>query len=67
MRWCSTRTAGARDLECDLIRLEGKVRRVGGVRDEAAAIARKNRKLTRLLADAMLDNAGLEDLLPRKW
>jgi len=27
----------------------------------------ENAKLKRLLADAMLDNAGLKDLLSRKW
>ena len=27
----------------------------------------ENAKLKRLLADAMLDNAGLEDLLGKKW
>ena len=27
----------------------------------------ENARLKRLLADAMLDNAGLKDLLSRKW
>ncbi len=27
----------------------------------------ENAKLKRLLAEAMLDNAGLKDLLSRKW
>jgi putative transposase len=27
----------------------------------------ENAKLKRLLADAMLDNAGLKDLLAKKW
>ena len=31
------------------------------------ALAEENAKLKRLLADAMLDNAGLKDLLSRKW
>ena len=35
-------------------------RRLKGLEDE-------NAKLKRLLADAMLDNAALKDLLARKW
>jgi putative transposase len=31
------------------------------------ALNDQNAKLKRLLADAMLDNAGLKDLLSRKW
>lgn len=31
------------------------------------ALKDENAKLKRLLADAMLDNAGLKDLLSRKW
>jgi putative transposase len=31
------------------------------------ALEGENAKLKRLLADAMLDNAGLKDLLSRKW
>ena len=31
------------------------------------ALEDENAKLKRLLADAMLDNAGLKDLLSRKW
>lgn len=31
------------------------------------ALEDENAKLKRLLADAMLDNAGLKDLLARKW
>ena len=31
------------------------------------ALEEENAKLKRLLADAMLDNAGLKDLLSRKW
>ena len=31
------------------------------------ALQDENAKLKRLLADAMLDNAGLKDLLSRKW
>jgi len=31
------------------------------------ALADENAKLKRLLADAMLDNVGLKDLLSKKW
>lgn len=31
------------------------------------ALEDENAKLKRLLADAMLDNAGLKDLLTKKW
>lgn len=31
------------------------------------ALEDENEKLKRLLADAMLDNAGLKDLLSKKW
>lgn len=31
------------------------------------ALETENGKLKRLLADAMLDNAGLKDLLSKKW
>ena len=31
------------------------------------ALVDENGKLKRLLADAMLDNAGLKDLLSKKW
>ena len=31
------------------------------------SLEEENAKLKRLLADAMLDNAGLKDLLSRKW
>ncbi len=31
------------------------------------ALEDENGKLKRLLADAMLDNAGLKDLLSKKW
>ena len=31
------------------------------------ALVDQNAKLKRLLADAMLDNAGLKDLLSKKW
>jgi len=31
------------------------------------ALEDENGKLKRLLADAMLDNAGLKDLLAKKW
>ena len=31
------------------------------------ALEKENAKLKRLLTDAMLDNAGLKDLLSRNW
>jgi putative transposase len=37
-----------------------EAKRLRGLEDE-------NAKLKRLLADAMLDNAGLKDLLSKKW
>jgi putative transposase len=43
----------------------------GGLEVSAAkqlrALEDENAKLKRLLADAMLDNAGLKDLLSKKW
>jgi hypothetical protein len=40
--------------------------RVGSQAAEGAG-DRENAKLKRLLADAMLDNAALKDLLSKKW
>ena len=61
-------------VERDLLCLEGQVRGHGGFGRQAAlgakrlwAIRDKNAKLKRLLADAMLDNAGLKDLLAKTW
>jgi len=45
--------------------LEGKTRWLGRIRSQAAED--ENAKLKRLLADAMLDNAALKDLLGMKW
>ena len=43
----------------------------GGLEDSEAkrlrALEAENAKLKRLLADAMLDNAALKDLLGKKW
>jgi len=33
----------------------------------ASALSGKNGRLKRMLADAMLDNAALKDLLGKKW
>ena len=63
------------DVERDLLCVEGQVWRAGGVRGEPKAgaanrlrsLEEENGKLKRLLADAMLDNAGLKDLLSKKW
>ena len=58
----------ARHVERDLLRLESEAWRPGGIRGEAtAALEHENAKLKRLLADAMLDNVGLKDLLAKKW
>jgi putative transposase len=49
------------------VRLEGEVRRDGRVRGQAAqALEAENAKLKRLYADAILDNAGLKELLAKK-
>ena len=48
--------------------LEGEVRRHGRLGcAEAAKLEAENAKLKRLLAEAMIDNAGLKDLLAKKW
>ena len=58
----------ARDQLGDILQVEGQVRRPGGLRGQAAEGAGgRERKLKRLLADAMLDNAALKDLLAKKW
>ena len=47
--------------------MEGKVRRDGGVRGQAAAgLEDENGRFNRMLADAMLDTVALKDLLGRK-
>ena len=40
---------------------------MGGEKAVMKALKAVNVKLKRLYADAMLDNAGLEDLLAQKW
>jgi putative transposase len=49
--------------------MEGQIRRHGRIRSQAAekTLEDENAKLKRLLADAMLDNAALKDLLGKKW
>ncbi|OWK22592.1 hypothetical protein AJ87_42625 [Rhizobium yanglingense] len=50
------------------LQVESQVRRHGRVRSQAAEDAGgREAKLKRLLADAMLDNAALKDLLGKKW
>jgi len=56
----------ARDVERNLLWVEGEVRRAG-VPDakRLRALEEENARLKRVLADTMLDNAGLKDLLPK--
>ena len=53
-----------RDLKRDLLQVEGEVRRlkVSDAR-RLKALEDENRRLKRLLADSLLDNAALKDLL----
>jgi hypothetical protein len=58
----------ARDQHSDIPRLEGEVRRHGCVRAKRLKqLEDENAKLKRLLADAMLDNVALKDLLGKKF
>ena len=60
--------AQARDLGSDAVQLEGQVRRPGCVGSQAAeGLEDENRKLKKLLAESMLDNAALKELLAKKW
>jgi putative transposase len=58
----------ARAVERDVLRVEGQV---GGLEVSDAkrlrALEEENGRLKRLLADTMLDNAGLKDLLSKNW
>jgi putative transposase len=58
----------ARDQRGKLLQLEAKY---GGLEVSEAKRLRglesENAKLKKLLADAMLDNAALKDLLAKKW
>jgi hypothetical protein len=54
----------ARDLKRDILQVEGKVRRArGSDARRLKALEDENRRLKRLLADSLLDNAALKDLL----
>ena len=58
--------AEARDKRGEL--LPGRSRRARSLRGQASEGAEsKNVRLKKLLADAMLDNAALKDLLAKKW
>ena len=46
--------------------MEGQVWRLGGLRRQAAE-GDENAKLKKLLAEAMLDNAMLNDVASKKW
>ena len=58
----------ARHERCDVLHLEEQV---WGLEVSEAkrlrALEAENAKLKRLLADAMLDNVALKDLLGKKW
>jgi putative transposase len=48
--------------------MEGEVRRHGRLGcQKLRGLEAENAKLKRLLAEAMIDNAGLKDLLAKKW
>ena len=57
----------ARDQQRDLLRVEGQVRRDGRVAKRLKALEEENGRLKRLLAESLLDQAALKDLLSRKW
>jgi hypothetical protein len=58
----------ARDQRADVLQLEGKVRRAGSFRAKRLkGLESENARLKKLLADTMLDNAALKDLLAKKW
>lgn len=58
----------ARHVERDLLCVEGQVWRLeASDAKRLRALEEENAKLKRLLADTMLDNAGLKDLLSKKW
>ena len=77
MQFCQATSAGAKT--ADLARKHGVSEatlyhwkaKYGGLEVSEAkrlrALEDENAKLKRLLADAMLDNAGLKDLLSKKW
>jgi putative transposase len=48
--------------------VEGEVRRHGRLHaQKLKGLEAENGKLKRLLAEVMIDNAGLKDLLAKKW
>ena len=58
----------ARHQQRDVLQVEGQVRRAGGVgRPAAEGAGGRERKLKKLLAEAMLDNAMLKDIAAKKW
>ena len=51
-----------------VLQMEGQVRRAGlSEAKRLKALEDENLRLKRMLADAMLDNAALKDLLGKKW
>jgi hypothetical protein len=58
----------ARDGRGELLQLESQVRRVEvSEAKRLKGLESENAKLKKLLADALLDNATLKDLLAKKW
>ena len=58
----------ARGQLADGLQVEGQVRRHGGSdAKRLRGLEDENAKLKRMLADAMLDNVALKDLLGKKW
>ena len=58
----------ARAQLADFLQVEGQVWRPGGVGGgRLKTLEDENAKLKRMLADAMLDNVALKDLLGKKW
>lgn len=43
------------------------MKRLRFTEEQIIAVLRENGRLKRMLADAMLDNAALKDLLGKKW
>ena len=61
-------SAQARHFGSHAVQLEGQIWRHGDIGREASAIAgRGDPELKKLLAESMLDQAALKELLTKKW